>query len=292
MNLSGRMYANIFVQLLAVIFLTLYVYFTRHLYPVNYVWFILALSLGVFGYLRIINEALIACLVVVLLYGCYTLYLLYMGKTHYQIGWNDIVWLIIFPFYALVGGISRNDVRSKSNAMRTTGANHAEGEFDEQHPFDGTIELDTMMGFADSTRFMGKLQEEVFRGLRAKRPLTLMLIEVQYFQEFKNEYGHEQSQMLVHRIAELIRDVMRDVDCKGYLGDGLFGVILTGSEQMNISISIEWMDDKFNSLLLSRPRREGTVRARLRYGRSVCPQDGMNFQEIYDKAKLDLIISV
>ncbi|NOU93823.1 diguanylate cyclase [Paenibacillus sp. LMG 31456] len=291
MNLSGRIYANTFVQLLAVIFLTLYVYFTRHLYPINYVWFILAVSLGVLGCIRIVNEALLACLIIVILYGCYTLYMLYMGNPHYQIGWNDIIWLLVFPFYALVGGINRNDARAKTWGMRNMGIS-TDSELDEPYPTDGTIELDTMMGFADSTRFMGKLQEEVFRGLRAKRTLTLMLIEVQYFQEFKNEYGHEQTQLLVHRVAELIRDVMRDVDCKGYLGDGLFAVILTGSDQMNVSISIEWMDDKFNSLLLSRPRREGSVKARLRYGRSECPQDGMNFQEIYDKAKLDLIISV
>jgi diguanylate cyclase (GGDEF)-like protein len=258
----------------------------------NYVWFILSLFLGVFGSIRKLNEVLLASFLLVLLYGCYILYMQYFRSIHYHVGWNDLIWLFIFPFYAFIGGINRNDTRHMLRGVKKAAGPATDSEFEEQMFADGTFESDKVAGFVDSNKFMGKLQEEVFRGLRAKRSLTLMLIEVQHYQEFKEEYGYEQSQLLIHRIAELIRDVMRDSDSKGYLGDGLFAVILTGAEQTNMSISIEWMDDKFNSLLLSRPRREGNVKARLRYGRAECPQDGMNVQEIFDKAKLDLILSV
>jgi len=292
MNLTGRIYTHLFIQLLTVIFLSLYVYLTKGAYPVNYVWFILALLLGIFGYFRKTGEALWTSLLVVILYGCYTMYILNSGKTFAQVSWNDLIWLPVFPYTALIGGLNNSYSSSRAARTHTAGVGPDTADSVEQTRWEEDDILAVIPGYADHPKFMGKLEEEVFRTIRAKRKLSLLLIEVHDFQEFKEEYGYEQAQLLIRRVAELIRDVIRDVDFKGYLGEGLFAVILTGSEQNNMSMAIEWMDDKFNSLLLSRPRREGSVKARLRYGSSECPQHGLNFQELFDKAKQDLIISV
>jgi GGDEF domain-containing protein len=287
MKLSERMYANILLQVLSVFFLSLYFFITSQVYPTNYLWFIAAVLLGVFGYYRKINQTLFAALFVIAVYGISVIFQLYVMKAFTTVGWNDMIWLAAFPFIALIGGLNKRDTQLKSRGRRHSAGNRKNIEVVSEDAFT----IDEELGFVNEDSFMKKFEEELFLGARSKRKLSLMLVEINQFQEFYREYGYEQTLLFLNKAAELINEIMPEVEVKAYLEEGQFAVLLSGTERANSSIAELWLDDHFNSLLLTRPRNKGTVSARLRHSKVDCPTAGMTIYEIVEKAQQELKFS-
>lgn len=84
---------------------------------------------------------------------------------------------------------------------------------------------------------------------------------------------------------------MPEVEIKAYLEEGQFAMLLSGTERANSSIAELWLDDHFNSMLLTRPRGKGTVTAKLRHSKVDCPPHGMTCYEILEKAQQELKFS-
>jgi GGDEF domain-containing protein len=280
MRTSERLYANVLVQLLAIFFMSLYLFFTYQLYPTNFIWFSAALLVGIFGLFRKIYVVLVAVFFIVLCYGAITIYNLYIAKTISGIGWNEMIWLVAFPFIGLMGGINIKEPLPKQK-----GWNYTRSGKDKEDKIDEAVLID---GFLEHGDFLKQLEEELYHGLRQKRKMALMLIEIHYFQELRREYGYEQTELFLQKVAEIINEIIPDSELKAYLNQGLFAVVLTGTELANASISEIRLDDEFNSMLLSRPRREGSVSARLRFAAFICPAQGMTAYEILEEAQHEL----
>jgi GGDEF domain-containing protein len=287
MKSAERMYANILLQLLSVCFLSLYLMVTSQVYPTNYLWFIATILLGLFGYFRKTYPTLLATLFVIAVYGTYIIFQLYVKNAFATIGWNDIIWLFTFPFIALIAGINKSDIQFKQKGRKQTAVNKAFHDSALDEPF----VIDEELGFKNHENFFQQFEEEIFLGGRNKRKLSLMLIEIYQFQDFYKEYGYEQTQLFLDKVAELVNEIMPEVEVKAYLNEGQFAVLLSGSERANSSIAELWLDDHFNSLLLTRPRSKGSVTARLRHSKVDCPAQGMTAYAIVEKAQQELSFS-
>ncbi|NHN30023.1 GGDEF domain-containing protein [Paenibacillus agricola] len=287
MKSPERIYANILLQVVSVLFLSLYFIITSQVYPTNYLWYIAAILLGLFGYFRKTYPTLLATIFVIGVYGLHMIYQLYIKTVFTTVGWNDLIWLLVFPFLALMGGINKSDIPFKQKSRRQTAASKSFRDPALDEPF--TIEAD--LGFRNHESFFHQFEEEIFMSGRNKRKLSIMLIEIYQFQDFYKEYGHEQTQLFLDKVAELINEIMPEAEVKAYLEEGQFAVLLSGSERANSSIAELWLDDHFNSLLLTRPRSKGSVTARLRHSKIDCPAQGMTAYEIVEKAQQELAFS-
>jgi GGDEF domain-containing protein len=287
MKSTERMYANILIQIFSVLFLSLYFIITSPVYPMNFLWFIASMLLGIFGYFRKTLPTLIASFFIIAIYGAYISYQLYIKTAFTTIGWNDIIWLFAFPFIALIAGINKSDIQPKPTGRRQSAAhtNYQDPVWNE--PF----VIDEELGYSQYESFFQQFEEAIFLGGRNKRKLSLMLIEIYQFQNFHKEYGYEQTQLFLDKVAELINEIMPEAEFKAYLEEGRFAVLLSGSERANSSIAELWLDDNFNSLLLTRPRSKGSVTARLRHSKIDCPAQGMTAYEIVEKAQQELAFS-
>ncbi len=86
--------------------------------------------------------------------------------------------------------------------------------------------------------FQRRLIEEINRANRSKRPLSLILLDIDQFDDFNEKYGYDTGDELLRGISEIVKENVRIVDTPArYLG-GEFAIILPEtSEQDALNIA-------------------------------------------------------
>jgi len=88
-------------------------------------------------------------------------------------------------------------------------------------------ELDALTGIANRRRFEKMLDAEWRRALRDGRPLSLIMIDIDYFKDFNDALGHQTGDRCLQRVATEIREALtRPGDLVARYGGEEFGAIL------------------------------------------------------------------
>lgn len=88
---------------------------------------------------------------------------------------------------------------------------------------------DELTGLSNRRHFIRRLQEEIERAVRYEAPLTLLLIDVDYFKRINDQYGHPTGDDVLARTGELIRQCLRQSDIAARYGGEEFAVVLTNT---------------------------------------------------------------
>lgn len=74
--------------------------------------------------------------------------------------------------------------------------------------------------------FMVLAALEIHRALRYKRPLSLLMVDVDHFKGLNDHYGHQIGDTLLCRIVELCKEMLRSVDILGRYGGDEFIIVM------------------------------------------------------------------
>jgi diguanylate cyclase (GGDEF)-like protein len=74
--------------------------------------------------------------------------------------------------------------------------------------------------------FVHKLEEEKKRALRYDLPLSLIMVDIDWFKKINDSYGHEVGNMVLEELSQIIKGCIRDVDIFCRYGGEEFVVIL------------------------------------------------------------------
>jgi diguanylate cyclase len=85
---------------------------------------------------------------------------------------------------------------------------------------------DALTGIGNRRMLMESLKAETARAERLERPLTVVLADVDRFKSVNDAYGHEAGDKVLVRIANAIRNGVRDYDLCGRWGGEEFMVIM------------------------------------------------------------------
>jgi diguanylate cyclase (GGDEF)-like protein len=92
---------------------------------------------------------------------------------------------------------------------------------------------DGLTGLYNARYFYDRLEIEISRARRYGHPLSLFMLDIDFFKKYNDSYGHLSGDDALRRLALLIREESRDTDTVARYGGEEFSIILpeTGSEQ-------------------------------------------------------------
>ena len=85
---------------------------------------------------------------------------------------------------------------------------------------------DSLTGLSNYRHFWATLRHEVDRARRMGHRLGLLMIDLDHFKKVNDGYGHPVGDLVLRRIAELMRALLRRTDCLARPGGEEFAVIL------------------------------------------------------------------
>jgi diguanylate cyclase (GGDEF)-like protein/PAS domain S-box-containing protein len=92
--------------------------------------------------------------------------------------------------------------------------------------------LDGLTGINNRRYFDKHIAREWKNSLRSKKPLSLILIDVDYFKKFNDTYGHQKGDISLKEIANTIRSaVLRPSDFVARYGGEEFAVVLPNTDE-------------------------------------------------------------
>ncbi|AQR94760.1 diguanylate cyclase [Clostridium saccharoperbutylacetonicum] len=96
---------------------------------------------------------------------------------------------------------------------------------EEQINIDGLTELYNHRYFCDT------LIEKVKAGERNNKPVSMIFIDIDYFKQYNDTYGHQKGDYVLRKVAEIIKGNIREGDLSARYGGEEFAVILPDTNE-------------------------------------------------------------
>lgn len=89
---------------------------------------------------------------------------------------------------------------------------------------------DFLTGLASRRHFVEMAERELARAARYRKPMALLMMDLDYFKEVNDTRGHSVGDFVLQSVAARIRDAVREVDLVGRVGGEEFAAVLVESE--------------------------------------------------------------
>jgi len=116
-------------------------------------------------------------------------------------------------------------------------ARHASTAIENAHLYAQSQQMvirDGLTGLYNHRYFQERLREEVERGRRLKRPVTLMMLDIDMFHIYNELHGHAAGDIALTEVAQVLRGVARKIDLLFRYGGEEFAVLVPGQEAIQV----------------------------------------------------------
>lgn len=136
---------------------------------------------------------------------------------------------------------------------------------------------DGLTGLFNYRAFQTQLRLELSRSRRFALPLSLLMIDIDHFKRFNDQYGHPAGDRLLQLLAKLFKSNLRDVDVPVRYGGEEFAVILPGTDKGAATTVAEKLRRLVAEIPLTAEGFSGTNRrVTISLGVATHPQDATN----------------
>lgn len=154
--------------------------------------------------------------------------------------------------------------------------------------FDEVQELslyDTLTKLPLRRYFFQRAQEELYRAERFGQPLSLLLLDMDFFKQINDTYGHQVGDEALKAFSQTIVGVLRKIDfpCR-YGGDEIL-VLLPQARREEAQMIATRLLSAIRSIRISVPfARIKEIPVSVSMGAAVYPEDGKTIEELIEKA--------
>ncbi|WP_051304881.1 sensor domain-containing diguanylate cyclase [Chitinilyticum litopenaei] len=85
---------------------------------------------------------------------------------------------------------------------------------------------DGLSGLANRAHFMERSEAELQRARRYRHPLSLMMLDIDFFKQINDSFGHAAGDQVIQAIATVARSCLRDTDLIARMGGEEFAILL------------------------------------------------------------------
>jgi len=131
--------------------------------------------------------------------------------------------------------------------------------------------------------FQRKLVEERRRAARYRLPLSIIMVDIDWFKRFNDTYGHEAGNVVLKSLSQVIKSCIRDVDVFARYGGEEFVVILPQTNLESAKTIGERIREQVESTDITIPEL-GVKRITVSVGVSSFPENGKPEDELVSAA--------
>ncbi|MDM7461620.1 MAG: GGDEF domain-containing protein [bacterium] len=92
---------------------------------------------------------------------------------------------------------------------------------------------DGLTGLHNHRAFQDYLEEQFQTAMHKKQPLSLILMDVDHFKQYNDTYGHQAGDEVLRRVAQILKQSVRDGDFVARYGGEEFAVVLPRTDAEN-----------------------------------------------------------
>ncbi|OGX26375.1 MAG: hypothetical protein A3D10_08110 [Omnitrophica WOR_2 bacterium RIFCSPHIGHO2_02_FULL_48_11] len=134
--------------------------------------------------------------------------------------------------------------------------------------------------------FMERFEEELKRAHNRKTPLSLLMIDVDYFKRFNDQYGHMVGDQILHKIGMIIKENIRGIDIVGRYGGEEFVVVLPDTDRKGAGFVAERIRSATEATQIQ--AYDTVVSVTISIGLTVFPDDAESLSQLIEKADQSL----
>jgi len=127
-----------------------------------------------------------------------------------------------------------------------------------------------------------RLNEELKRSRARNIKMSYLMLDVDHFKKFNDQYGHITGDQILREIGILISDNIREIDIAGRYGGEEFCVILPDTDRQGAQYAAERIRQAAEKASIK--AYDTTVKVTVSVGTSTFPEDGKKLEELIDKA--------
>lgn len=107
---------------------------------------------------------------------------------------------------------------------------------------------DGLTGLHNHTSIKDRLENEILRAMRERKPLSFAMVDLDYFKRINDLYGHSSGDRVLKSVARLFKQRLRRTDIIGRNGGDEFAVILPNTTPEEAVSVMDYLRENFSNL--------------------------------------------
>jgi diguanylate cyclase (GGDEF)-like protein len=145
--------------------------------------------------------------------------------------------------------------------------------------------MDPLTGVANRLYFMQRFESEIRRTENYQQCLALFMFDIDNFKKINDAYGHHAGDVVIRRMAALVKFSTRKSDLVGRFGGNEFMVLLTSTTKEQAESFAEHMRKTISKTDIAIPGSEVPVRITISGGLAMFPIHGQSNTELFKAAE-------
>jgi two-component system cell cycle response regulator len=140
--------------------------------------------------------------------------------------------------------------------------------------------IDELTGIYNYRFFVQKLADELKRARRYHHNLSLLMIDIDWFKRYNDNYGHLFGNLILSDLAKVIKSCIRDTDILIRYGGEEFVVILPQTEKEDARNIGERIRSKVEQTLFEEKEKKFKINLTVSLGVATFPENGTEPEEL------------